>query len=79
MAKPKFTIGSFITFHPDYEGDDNCGFCGKGGKMKWSIPFDYESSRIIDWRDDEQSADCGEVPVCYNCYDDFDPLALIEI
>jgi hypothetical protein len=79
MATKLFTIHSFITFHPNYDGGDNCSQCGTRRGVKYAFQFDYETSCIIDWRLDREFEDHGEVPVCVGCADRFDFDALLEI
>lgn len=79
MAKSLLTTNSFIIFHPAYEGGDNCAFCGRGGRMRYGLQFDYDSSCILDWHEDRDFEDHGEVPVCATCGDKFDPNVLLDI
>lgn len=80
MATKLFTINSFITFHPNYEGGSNCSQCGSHKyRITHAFQFDYDSSRIIDWREDRDFEDHGEAVVCFYCVDKFDPDALLDV
>lgn len=73
MATKLFTNNSFITFHPSYEGGDNCSQCGSYKNIRHAFVFDYESSRLLDWKVDRDFEDHGEALLCFNCVDRFDP------
>ena len=78
MATKLFTNNSFITFHPSYEGGDNCSQCGSSKNIKHAFHFDYDSSRVVDWKKAEDF-DSGEALLCFYCVDKFDPDILLEV
>lgn len=79
MSKKLFTIGSFITFHTDYNGGDNCGMCGRRNGIKHGVQYDYDSGELIDWRVDRDVEDHLEVPICNYCTDQFEEKVLLEL
>jgi hypothetical protein len=79
MVKTLFTIDSFITFHPDYSGGDNCGMCGLRNGLKHAVNYDYDSGELLDWRVQKDDGDYLEVPICNHCTDQFEKKVLLEL
>jgi hypothetical protein len=77
MAKKSLiTIGSSLEF-VSVRGGDDCVLCASRAALKWSVQYDYATEKVIDWTEDRDFDDHGEVYVCAKCADKFDHDVLI--
>ncbi len=79
MANTVYGVGSFMIFHQNYDGGSNCGMCARTSNIRFGVQYDYDSGKLLDWRDDRDVEDHLEVPVCDRCTYQFEDSVLLEL